>query len=199
MWSTRYPEGLHRLLMFQIKFHGFSPNKLPKSVTAITTSLCSVFCFSHFLFLTLTGESVHVYAHTWFEHKNIINIFKKSLPVLLRDLLWLSADTHVTLLQDITIIHSCIQQRLYSPLLGPGRFFSLVILYTPITVAARSKAWNVSVRSNTGIVGSNPIQGMDVCISLLCVCPRCPADCLKLGNWSETKRFMDALCSKWEQ
>jgi hypothetical protein len=22
---------------------------------------------------------------------------------------------------------------------------------------------------------------------------------LKLRNWSETKRFMDALCSKWEQ
>jgi hypothetical protein len=33
----------------------------------------------------------------------------------------------------------------------------------PITVAARSKAWTVFVRSNAGIVGSNPTQGMDVC------------------------------------
>jgi hypothetical protein len=35
---------------------------------------------------------------------------------------------------------------------------------TPITVAARSKAWTVFFRSNAGLVGSNPIQGMDVCI-----------------------------------
>jgi hypothetical protein len=34
----------------------------------------------------------------------------------------------------------------------------------PITVAARSKAWTVFARSNTEIVGSNPTQGMDVCI-----------------------------------
>jgi hypothetical protein len=34
----------------------------------------------------------------------------------------------------------------------------------PITVAARSKAWTEFARSNAGIVGSNPIQVMDVCI-----------------------------------
>jgi hypothetical protein len=33
-----------------------------------------------------------------------------------------------------------------------------------ITVAARSKAWTVFVRSDAGIAGSNSIQGMDVCI-----------------------------------
>jgi hypothetical protein len=38
-----------------------------------------------------------------------------------------------------------------------------VILGQPITVAARSKAWNVFSRSNNGIVGSNPIQGMESC------------------------------------
>jgi hypothetical protein len=32
----------------------------------------------------------------------------------------------------------------------------------PITVAARSKAWNVFARSNTEIVGSNPTKGKDV-------------------------------------
>jgi hypothetical protein len=31
-------------------------------------------------------------------------------------------------------------------------------------VAARSKAWTVFARSDAGIVGSNPTQGMDVCI-----------------------------------
>jgi hypothetical protein len=37
-------------------------------------------------------------------------------------------------------------------------------MYQPITVVARSKAWNVFARSNTGIVGSNPTKGMDVCV-----------------------------------
>jgi hypothetical protein len=34
----------------------------------------------------------------------------------------------------------------------------------PITMAARSKARTAFARSNAGIVGSNPTQGMDVCI-----------------------------------
>jgi hypothetical protein len=37
-------------------------------------------------------------------------------------------------------------------------------------VAARSKAWTVFARSNTGIVGSNLTHGMDVCVRLFCVC-----------------------------
>jgi hypothetical protein len=40
----------------------------------------------------------------------------------------------------------------------------------PITVAARSKARTVLARSNAGIVGSNPTQGMAVCVLLFCVC-----------------------------
>jgi hypothetical protein len=39
----------------------------------------------------------------------------------------------------------------------------------PITVAARSKAWTLFAPSNAGIVGSNPSQGVDVCVRLLCV------------------------------
>jgi hypothetical protein len=39
----------------------------------------------------------------------------------------------------------------------------------PITMATRSKAWNVFVRSNAGIMGSNPIRSMDVCVRLFCV------------------------------
>jgi hypothetical protein len=37
----------------------------------------------------------------------------------------------------------------------------------PITVAARSKARIVFARKNAGIEGSNPTQGMDVCIMCL--------------------------------
>jgi hypothetical protein len=39
-----------------------------------------------------------------------------------------------------------------------------------ITVAARSKASAVFARSDAGIMGSNPTQGMDVCVSLFCAC-----------------------------
>jgi hypothetical protein len=40
----------------------------------------------------------------------------------------------------------------------------------PITVAAQSKAEIVLAPSNVGVLGSNPIQGMDVCVGLFCVC-----------------------------
>jgi hypothetical protein len=39
-----------------------------------------------------------------------------------------------------------------------------VLNLLPFTVAARSKAWTVFSFSNAGIVGSNPIWGLDVCV-----------------------------------
>jgi hypothetical protein len=44
------------------------------------------------------------------------------------------------------------------------------VLKGPITVAARSEAWTIFARSNAGVVGSNPTQGMGVCLPLFCVC-----------------------------
>jgi hypothetical protein len=41
--------------------------------------------------------------------------------------------------------------------------------YKPIIVGARSKARNVFVSSNTGIVISNPTRGMDVWVNSVCV------------------------------
>jgi hypothetical protein len=41
---------------------------------------------------------------------------------------------------------------------------STYFLVSPVTLAARSKAWNVFARSNTGTVGSNPTRGMAVCV-----------------------------------
>jgi hypothetical protein len=41
--------------------------------------------------------------------------------------------------------------------------------FSPITVAARSKAWTVFTRWNTGIVGSDPTLRMDFCLRLFCV------------------------------
>jgi hypothetical protein len=42
-------------------------------------------------------------------------------------------------------------------------YFATLCVPQPIPVAARSKAW-VCGRSLTGIVGSNPAEGMDVCL-----------------------------------
>jgi hypothetical protein len=89
--------------------------------------------------------------------------------------------------------------------------YKTVISRSPSTVAAHSKAWTVFARSNSEIVCSSPSQGMDVCLPLLCVCVGSGLatgwsrvqglllTVLRLRNWSETKRFTDALCSKWEQ
>jgi hypothetical protein len=46
-------------------------------------------------------------------------------------------------------------------------------MYGPITVASQFKAWTVFARSNTGIVDSNPTQGMGVCVRLFCACLFC--------------------------
>jgi hypothetical protein len=78
-------------------------------------------------------------------------------------------------------------------------------------LAMRSEAWTVFACLNTGIMVSNPTQGMNVCLLLFCVCvwekalrradprPSSPTDCLKLRNWRETKGFTNALCSEREQ
>jgi hypothetical protein len=46
--------------------------------------------------------------------------------------------------------------------------FFLYLVQMPITVAARFVARTVFAHSNSGIAGSNPIQGLDVCILCLC-------------------------------
>jgi hypothetical protein len=51
----------------------------------------------------------------------------------------------------------------------------LLVIYSqrnlqwPMTVAGLSKAWTVA-RSNSGIMSSNPTQGIDVIVRLFCVC-----------------------------
>jgi hypothetical protein len=73
-----------------------------------------------------------------------------------------------------------------------------------VTAAARFKKWTVFARSNAGIVGSNPTQGMGVCLCLFCVrigtgwspIQGVLPTVLGLRNWSEIKRFTDVLCFK---
>jgi hypothetical protein len=58
-----------------------------------------------------------------------------------------------------------------------------LVFLTPVTVAALSAARNVFARSNAGIVGSNPTQGMDehVCVRLFCVRVLCVGSGLATG------------------
>jgi hypothetical protein len=68
----------------------------------------------------------------------------------------------------------------------------------PITVAARSKTWNVFARSNAGILGSNPIQGMDVCMRLFCVyVVLCVGNCLETG-WSPVQGVLQIGLRNWK-
>jgi hypothetical protein len=60
-----------------------------------------------------------------------------------------------------------------------------------ITVAARSKAWTVLDRSNR-IFGSNLAWGMDVYVSLFCVCVLCVGRGLTTG-WSPVQGVLPAV------
>jgi hypothetical protein len=46
----------------------------------------------------------------------------------------------------------------------------MAVSIEPITSGPRSKARNVFTHSNTGVLDSNPIRGMDVSVRLFCVC-----------------------------
>jgi hypothetical protein len=45
------------------------------------------------------------------------------------------------------------------------QILTYLLYIMPTTVGARSKAWTVFVRSNVGIVGSNPTRGIDICVN----------------------------------
>jgi hypothetical protein len=51
-----------------------------------------------------------------------------------------------------------------------SKFYTSRLGNVLITAATRSKARTVFVRYNAGIRGSNPTQGMNVCVRLFCVC-----------------------------
>jgi hypothetical protein len=63
----------------------------------------------------------------------------------------------------------------------------------PITVAARSEVWTVFVRSDTGVVGPNLTQVMDVCVRLFHVCA-----VLRIGSglatgWSTVREVLPTV------
>jgi hypothetical protein len=62
-----------------------------------------------------------------------------------------------------------------------------------IAVVARPKAWTLFSRSNTGVVGSNPTQGIDICVRLFCVCVvLCVGSGLATG-WSPARGVLPSV------
>jgi hypothetical protein len=62
-----------------------------------------------------------------------------------------------------------------------------------ITVAAKCNAWTVFAHSNTGIVGSNPTRGMDICALLFCLCAVC-VDSGIATSWSPVQEILQTVC-----
>jgi hypothetical protein len=76
--------------------------------------------------------------------------------------------------------------------LSVSLFNDTVSIAKPVTVVERSKAWTVFVRSNTGIVDSNPTQDMDICVRLICVCVLCAGSGLATG-WYPVQGVLPTL------
>jgi hypothetical protein len=101
--------------------------------------------------------------------------------------LWLGHEASVLgLHRCILIVKVHIKVQTYSTVEELLRYYNYTLLmrYVLITVVARSKAWTVFACSNIAIVGSGPTWGMDVCLSLFCVCfVLCVSSSLAAG-WS---------------
>jgi hypothetical protein len=67
-------------------------------------------------------------------------------------------------------LHSVTSQQTLFIIVSIAMLYGWLWYFMPITVAPRSKAWTAFAHLNAGIVGSNPIQGIDVCVRLFCVC-----------------------------
>jgi hypothetical protein len=54
-------------------------------------------------------------------------------------------------------------------------------------IGRASKAWTLLARPSTGIVGSNPIQDMDVCVCVFCFCLALCVGCGLAMGWSPVR------------
>jgi hypothetical protein len=91
---------------------------------------------------------------------------------------------------------SAVLIKLFSSI-GTKFFVKNILPVLKHTVAARSKAWTAFARSKTGILGSNPTWGMDVCVCVYSVfvlsCVQVTALILADPPSKETYR----LCKRW--
>jgi hypothetical protein len=74
--------------------------------------------------------------------------------------------------------------------------FTFVYRWLPIAAAARSKAWTVFTLSNTGIVGSNPTWGIDICVCLFYVCTVMCVQVAALRRTDPPSKESNRLCKR---
>jgi hypothetical protein len=87
---------------------------------------------------------------------------------------------------------------IYSFTLWSSEIWHRTVWYMPDTTVAWSKVCTVFARSEAGIVGSNPTQGMHVCVRLFCVCiVLCVGSGLAMG-WAPVPGVLPTA-NKWLQ
>jgi hypothetical protein len=64
-----------------------------------------------------------------------------------------------------------------------NEFYTCILCYKPVSMAEQSKACTVYNRSNIGITGSNPAQGIDMCWRFSVSC--CPVSVEAL-HWTDS-------------
>jgi hypothetical protein len=119
-----------------------------------------------------------------------------------------SCCTNLSLIHTYISVSNAILFFLYSSLLCVSAATShhLATVYlakTDFSTVLNMNAWTAFACSNSGVMGSNPTQGMGVCVHLICLCgvlfagsslttgwppppppsPRSPANCIGLRNW----------------
>jgi hypothetical protein len=77
-------------------------------------------------------------------------------------------------------------------------FYFNIVVVASVTVAARYEAWTVFGRSDAGIVGSNPIQGVDVwCVYAFILRLCCPVFRQRPCYGLITRPRSSTVCEKW--
>jgi hypothetical protein len=117
----------------------------------------------------LFPHSCYIFSHPWFYRPN--KIYRTEKYYLTFVMLFSPFLCHYSsLMSKYTLRYFVLKRPQHVFFLhGDTLHFAPVYQAVPITVAARFKTWTVFARSKAGIVGSNPTQGMDVCVCIYSV------------------------------
>jgi hypothetical protein len=146
-------------------------------VVSLTSRLRSTPQKNYFLFLVLIS------VRDWVNHRVIVRQeglgklkrFKDFIGSRTRDLpAWSIVPQTTTPPRTIRTISCRVPEKS-----GPNANLILCLRYTPLLVAAQSKAWTFFAPLNSRVVGSNPTRCMNACVHWCCLC--CPVRSFAMG------------------